>query len=251
MPKKLSLTMSAINVNTDEYGPMIAVRALSEPFVVSMLDSEGKVKDIKSRIRSAYLFDKDIEEIYLSISVFDASADIASKNEKLHHEVATYKTNAQGQAVDLKGLGKDFENFVRKVGLTNSDLKIEKEAALPQWAQSEGLRAAQISNICASTACEGAINPVSSICLPSAQTLQLQSMNRIASSRQITTVSSVLAKSVPALGGMKIAMAPAWAGYGIMTATHATALAGATAGGLAIAENNSNGSGRSRSPIYP
>ena len=43
---------------------MIAVRALSEPFVVSMLDSEGKVKDIKSRIRSAYLFDKNIEEIY-------------------------------------------------------------------------------------------------------------------------------------------------------------------------------------------
>jgi hypothetical protein len=50
---------------------------------------------------------------------------------------------------------------------------------------------------------------------------------------------------------MKIAVAPAWAGYGIMTAKHVTALAGATAGGLAVAENNSNGGVKSRSPYIP
>ena len=126
LPKNLTFTMTAINVNTEKYGKMTAVRALSEPFVVSVLNSEGKVKEVKSRIRAAYLFDSEIDEIYLSMSVFDGAADIDSKNEKLKYEVATYKTDAEGIAVDLNGLGKDFESFVRKVGLTSQDLEIKK-----------------------------------------------------------------------------------------------------------------------------
>ena len=251
IPEKLTFTMTAINTNTEKYGKMIAVRALSEPFIVSVLNSEGKVKELKSRIRAAYLFDSEIDEVYLSMSVFDASTDINSKNEKLRYEVATYKTDAEGTAVDLKGLGKDYESFVRKVGLTSQELEIEKETTLPQWAQSEGLRAIQLSNICAAAACEGALNPVTTITLPAARTVALQSANRIVSVERITTISSMLAKNVPALGGMKIALAPAWAGYGIMTASHVTALAGATAGGIAITENNSNGGGKSRSPVVP
>jgi hypothetical protein len=250
MPEKITFTMTAMSTNTEEYGRMIAVRALSEPFKVSVLDSEGKIKKLKSRIRAAYLFDSEINEIYLCMSVFDASTDINSKNEKLRYEVATYKTDSEGNAVDLKGLGKDFETFVRKVGLTNQDFEIEKETTLPQWARSEGLSAIQLSNICAAAACEGALNPVATITMPAARTVALQSANRIVSVQQGATISSVLAKNVPALGGMKIAVAPALAGSGLMTAGNVTALAGATAGGVAIVENNSNG-GSTRSPVVP
>jgi hypothetical protein len=251
LPNNLTFTMTAINVNTNQYGRLTAVRALSEPFVVSVLNKEGKVKEIKSRMRAAYLFDSEINEIYLSMSVFEAATDINSKNEKLLHEVATYKTDANGVAVDLDGLGKDFEGFVRKVGLTSHDLKIEKETRLPQWAQSEGLRADQMSNICAAATCEGALNPVTTITIPAARIAALQSAGNIASAQQITTISAVLAKDVPALGGMKIAVSPAWAGYKLLTAGNVTALAGATAGGIAIVENNTDDSSSARSPIVP
>lgn len=252
LPKNLTFTMAAINVNTDKYGRMTVVRALSEPFIVNVINEDGKIKEAKTKIRAAYLFDDEIDEVYLSITVFDAKADINSKNEMLRHEVATYKTDVNGNAVDLNGLGKDFESFVKKVGLTNQDFKVEKETSLPQWAQSEGLRAFQMSNICAAVSCEGALNPVTTLTIPGARIAALQSTNRIYSAQKVSSISTMLAKNVPALGGMKIAIAPAWAGYGIMTASHATALAGASAGGLAIAENNSNGGGRSkRSPIVP
>jgi hypothetical protein len=251
LTKNITFTMTAINVNTNKYGSMTAVRALSEPFVISVVNSDGKIKEVESRIRAAYLFDSQIEDIYLSMSVFEASADIESKNEKLRYEVATYKTDASGNAVDMSGLGKDFEDFVRKVGLTSQDLKVEKETALPAWAKSEGLHAAQLSNICAAAACEGALNPVTTVTMPAARTVALQSTNEIISAGKVTTVSSILAKSVPALGGMKIAVAPAWAGYSLITATNVTALAGATAGGVAIVENNSNGGDNTRSPSVP
>ncbi len=251
LPKNLTFTMTAISVNTEKYGKMTAVRALSEPFVVSVSNSEGKMKEVKSRIRTAYLFDTEIEDIYLSMSVFDAAADIDSKNEKLRYEVATYKTDAEGVAVDLKGLGKDFETFVRKVGLTTQDLEIEKETTLPKWAQSEGLHAMQLSNICAAVACEGALNPVTSINMPEARTVALQSTNKIIPVAKMTPISEMLAKNVPALGEMKIAVAPAWAGNGLFTAGNIAALGGATAGGIAIIENNSDGSSSSRSPVVP
>jgi hypothetical protein len=250
LPKNLTFTMSAINVNTGIYGRMIAVRALSEPFTISILNSEGKVEKVQARVRSAYLFDVEIENVFLSMSVFDAAADINSKNEKLRYELATYKTDADGKSVDLKGLGIDFENFIRKVGLSSQDLKVEKETSLPGWAQSEGLRAVQISNICAAAACEGALNPVTTITMPAARTIALQSTNGIISASQISTISATLAQNVSALGGMKIAIAPAWAGYGLMTGSHVTAIAGATAGGVAIAEYNDDDT-KSRSPVVP
>ena len=243
--------MTSMEENTEKYGRMIAVRALSEPFVVKVFKAKEGLKDVKSRIRAAYLFDSDVEDVYLSISVFEATGNIDSSNEKLRHETATYKTNARGVAVDLRGLSKDFEKFIRKVGLTNESLNVVNKVSLPRWAQSEGLRAAQIGNICAATSCEGALNPVVTVCLPTARTVALQSFGSIASAGQIGSIGVVLAKSVPALAGMKIAMAPAWAGLGLGTAAHVTGLAGATAGGIAIAENNSNGGTSARSPVTP
>lgn len=251
-PRNLTFTMTAISVKTDQYGRMIVVRALSEPFNVSVINDEGKIRDVKSRIRSAYLFDNEIKDIYLSMSVFDAAADINSKNEKLRYEVATYKTDSEGTAVNLKGLGKDFESFIRKVGLTSQEFKVEKEINLPQWAQSEGLRAFQVSNICAAVTCEGALNPVTILTMPIAQIVSLQSTNSIASAPNVSPIGAMLAKDVPALGGMKIAVAPAFAGYELFTATNVTAAAGAMAGGLAIAENNNGSDNHNvRSPIVP
>lgn len=251
LPKNLSFTLTAIEENTETFGKMIAVRAISEPFVIRVVKAQEGLKDVKSKIRAAYLFDQDIEEVYLSISVFEASGNIETSNEKLRHEVATYKTNSKGAAVNLEGLSKDFEKFIRKVGLTNKNVEVVKEASLPRWAQAEGLRAAQVCNVCAATSCEGAPNPVVTICLPAARTVALQSFGRIVSVRQMGSIGTALAKNVPAMSGMKIAMAPAWAGLGLGSASHVTALAGATAGGIAIAENNSNGGSSNRSPAVP
>lgn len=78
----------------------------------------------------------------------------------------------------------------------------------------------------------------------------LQSTNRIVSAQQVSSISSMLAKDVPALGGMKIAVAPALAG-GLLTAGNVTALAGATAGGVAISEYNSDDDSTTRSPVAP
>jgi hypothetical protein len=250
LPKKLTFTLTAMEENTEKYGRMIAVRALSEPFVVKVVKAKEGLKNVKSRIRTAYLFDSNVEDVYLSISVFEATGNIDSSNEKLRHETATYKTNAQGVAVDLKGISKDFEKFIRKVGLTNKSVNVDKKVSLPRWAQSEGLRAAQIGNICAATSCEGAINPVVTVCLPAARTVALQSFGSIVSAGQIGNIGVILAKNIPAMSGMKIAVAPGWAGLGLGTAAHVTGLAGATAGGIAIVENNSNG-GTSRSPVTP
>ncbi|MFC1781707.1 hypothetical protein ACFLZ8_05545 [Planctomycetota bacterium] len=250
LPKKITFTLTAMNIDTETYGQMIAVRALSEPFVVKAIRAQEGVKDIKSKIRVAYLFDSQIDNVYLSVSVYEASANVVSSNERLRHEVATYKTNAGGVSVDLSGLGSDFEKFIRKVGLTNKNLTVSKEVAIPLWAQYEGLRASQVTNMCAATACEGALNPVTTLCFPVARTIALQSMNRISSAGEIGTIGSILAKSVPAMGGMKIAVAPAWVGLGLSTAQIA-GIAGATAGGIAIAENSSSDSSSTRSPSTP
>jgi hypothetical protein len=252
LPKKLNLTLTAKQVKTNMFGEMIAVRALSEPFVVRVIRvKEGKydVKNAKSRIRTVYLFDSEINDVYLSISVFEITANINAPNEKLRHEVATYKTNAQGVPVDFSGLGKEFENFVRKVGLTSQNLKVEKQTPLPEWARLQGLPVGQVSNICAALACEGALNPVATIWMASARTVELQSGGRLASASKIGNISSILAKNIPGMGGMKIAVAPA-AIMG-MSANTAATVAGATVGTVAIAGGfDSDGHG-SRSPSTP
>jgi len=246
LPGELRFTLTAIELKTDVFGEMIAVRALSEPFFV-----KGGMGSLRSRINTVYLFDPKIEEIYLSVSVFEATKD-ANGKKTLRHEVATYRTDAAGASVDLNGLGPKFEKFVREVGLSRKSVKIEKKSPLPQWAQSEGLAAAQVANICAAMACEGALNPVVTVCIPSARIVAMQSLDEIYSIGTFTTAETVagsLGKSVPGIGTMKIAVAPAWTGMGLITAKTATLAAGATAGGLVIANNS--GQGRNRSPSTP
>jgi hypothetical protein len=247
LPSNLKFTLAAIKVTTDKFGEMVAVRALSEPFFIKV----GK-GSARCRMNAVYLFDPHIENIYLSISVFEASTDTNGFKETLHHEVATYKTDTTGTSVDLTGLGTEFEKFAREVGLRTKSVKVVKEVPLPLWAQSEGVAAAQVANICVALACEGASNPVATVCIPAARLLAMQSVGQISAAGAVAsagTVATTLGQSVPGIATMKIAMAPAFAGLDLGTAS---TVAAASAGGVAVAANNSNGGGKSnRSPSTP
>lgn len=245
LPGELRFTLTAMELNTDVFGEIIAVRALSEPFFVK----SGK-DSLRSKINAVYLFDPKIEEIYLSISVFETTKD-ANGKKTFRHEVATYRTNAAGASVDLKGLGPKFEKFVRKVGLSNKSVKIEKKSPLPQWAKSEGLATAQVANICAAMACEGALNPVVTVCIPSARIVAMQSLGQISSIGAFATADTVagsLGKGVTGIGTMKIAAAPAFLGTNLGTAG---VIAGGAAGGVAIGGGFSSDGSKERSPSTP
>lgn len=245
LPAELVFTLTAINIETDEFGQMIAVRALSEPFFVKV--NNGFVN---CKINTVYLFDPEIEEIYLSVSTFGATTNANGYKETLRHEIATYRTNATGASINLSGLGKDFEKFVQKVGLSGKTVKVTQETPLPQWAQSECLVAAQVATICGAMACEGAPNPVVTVCIPAAQTIGMQSTGLIPSmtGMSVGTVAGTLGQTVPGIGTMKIAMAPVFAGMGLGTA--AAVGGAATAGGFVI-DNNTGGHSSHRSPAAP
>lgn len=196
VPRELKFTLTAIRLKTEALGEMIAVRALSEPFFAKTAKEKGSVGSVQARINSLYVFDPEFEDIYLSISVFKATANINGFNETLQHVVATCKADTAGQPVDFSDLDKDkdFEKLTSKLGLT-SNLKVVKASPLPRWAQAEGIRAAQVANICAATSCEGALNPVTTVCLPAARTVQRQSF-----SEPITTSAQLAA---PDGGGLE------------------------------------------------
>jgi hypothetical protein len=192
-----------------------------------------------------YLFDTDVEQVYLSVSVFDASTKMNGYDEQLRNEVATYMLDTKGKPVNLSGISKDFEKMVRKLGLKNDELKVTQKVELPQWVCTSLANTIEASNICAATACEGATNPVITICAASTQTFHLQSAGYILSTGVPMTVSKALVQTIPGIGGMKIAMAPAIMGLSAQTAG---AAAGATAGGIAIANGGSSSSSNARSP---
>ena len=248
LPSEMKFTVTAIGLETKVFGEMIAVRALSEPFAFKTTKKDGQIGFVQSKIGAVYVFDPEIEDIYLSISVFEARANINGFKEKLRREVASYMTDAAGLSVDLSGLGEKFEEFVKKVGLTNKDLKVVKEAQLPQWARLGGLRTARVADMCAAMACEGAFNPVVTVCIPSSRLVFMQGFGGFASVAELGTVSSTLAKSVSVVGSMKIAVAPAFMGMGLGTIG---TIAGATAGTIAVAGGGGGGGSGSRSPSQP
>lgn len=248
LPSEMKFTVTAIGLETKVFGEMIAVRALSEPFAFKTTKKDGQIGFVQSKIGAIYVFDPEIEDIYLSISVFEARANINGFKEKLRREVASYMTDAAGLSVDLSGLGEKFEEFVKKVGLTNKDLKVVKEAQLPQWARLGGLRTARVADMSAAMACEGAFNPVVTVCISSSRLVFMQGFGRFASVAELGTVSSTLTKSVSAIGSMKIAVAPAFMGMGLGTIG---AIAGGTAGAIAVAGGGGGGGSGSRSPSQP
>jgi len=249
LPADLKLTLTAIEQQTEAQGKLIAVRALSEPFKVRALGKKGKAGNVKCRVNSLYLFDEHIEEIFMSMSVFEAKTNINGFNEKLRHEIATYKTNSKGAPAISGKLGKKFEKLVRGVGLAKKALKVSKEVPLPKWAKSEGLGTSHVANMCAARACEGALNPVAVVLVSGSRVISMQTMGMLSStgamaaaSGTMGSISGSLAAGVPALGGMNLAAAPTIMGVGAGTA-------GAIAGGTtAIAAGTSGGGSSSRSP---
>jgi len=151
---ELNFTSTSIRVTTRAFGEMIAVAALSEPFSVKA----GR-DSVSSTVNTVYLFNPQIEDVYMSISVFEAATEARGFKETLRHEVATYKTDPAGVPVDLSDVGRDFARLVAKVGLSESGLEVIRESPLPRWARSEGLSAAQVAHICSATVCEGTLRP--------------------------------------------------------------------------------------------
>jgi len=119
---EVSFTLTAIDVRTRAFGNMIAVRALSEPFFLTI--EKGP---LRCKMNTVYLFDQDIDNVYLSISVFVANTDARGMQETFRHEVATYRTDAAGRPLDLSDVGKDFEALVAKVGLRRDSLQLQRK----------------------------------------------------------------------------------------------------------------------------
>jgi hypothetical protein len=78
LPDDLNFTLTAIELETEVIGRMIAVRALSEPFLV-----ETNNGSISSRINAVYIFDPQIEDIYLSVSVFDGETNTSTRGSNI------------------------------------------------------------------------------------------------------------------------------------------------------------------------
>ena len=246
LPGELRLTLTATSLESKLFGKMIAVRALSEPFVVRAANAKKDNGIINARINTVYLFDSQIQEVYLALSVFQAQTTMNGFNEELRYEVATYRTDAAGTAIDLSGLDSNFSTFAAGVGLSNKGLKIQTASApLPQWAQSVCSGAAQAANICAATACEGGSNQVATIYVPATQTSTMQSLGRIASMDTIGTVNSRLAADTIGIKGMRIAAMPK------LTPKSALLLGGTTGIVLIAAGGGGGGGGSSRSPSVP
>jgi hypothetical protein len=237
-PPQLVFNMKAAGLETKKQGHTIAVRAVSKPFVLNLTETQGKSGQVSCKIATVYLFDSEVEEVYLSVTVFEANTKMNGYAETLRSEVATYRVDTDGKAVDLTGLSKEFEQIVRKVGLSVKPLKVTKKVELPQWVRTDIINTIKATNICAATACEGALNPVVTIFAASSQMIGLQGTGMIIGSGTALTVSKVLVQTVPGIGAMKIAVAPLIGGMGLGTTG---AIAGGTAGGIAVAGGGGGG----------
>jgi hypothetical protein len=243
LPEQIKFSLTATGLKTN-FNETIAVRALSEPFTVNISGPKGKEEAVKCKINSVYLFDTDVEQIYLSISVFDATTKMNGYDEQLRNEVATYMLDEEGNPVNLSGIGKDFEKLIRKLGLKRDELKVTQNVELPQWIKSSLANTIEASNICAATASEGAMNPVLPICAATTQTFHLQCAGYLLAPGSPLTVSKMLVRTIHGIGGMKIAAAPTIIG---MSAGTAGTVVGATAGGVMIAGGGGGGGNEPRS----
>lgn len=245
VPSELRFTLMAMPIETQAHGELIAVRALSEPFFVDIAGGSAQC-----RMNCAYVFCSDFENIFFSTSVFDATTNCNGYGERLKHTVTTWKVDASGQPAKFDELGenKDFAKFISKLGVTKN-VQVVKAAPLPQWARSEGVRTAQVANLCASLSCEGALNPVATIYLPAASTVGLQSFSESLTLNTILTAAEG-SEAPSAAGGESLKWWPPWANIGWNWPTAAwgagLGVGGAAAGGAFDSDHSSR-----RSPVSP
>lgn len=212
LPNELRFTITSMKVKTANLGDLVAVRAISDAFLVKVAAIKGGYGFVKCRTGAVYLFRPLPEQavgddIYLSAMVFVASTNIDDMDQSYRYEFGTYKTDDKGKAVDMNGLDKekDFQNFVREIQLTPKVLEVNNPCCPPQWVQSEIGSAAQIVTTCAAVACEQTIvNPVSNIFMATARTYQLQQQYVLASMPFERTVCHALKENVAELSQMNI-----------------------------------------------
>ncbi|MBN1796052.1 MAG: hypothetical protein JW804_05210 [Sedimentisphaerales bacterium] len=240
LPGRLKFTVTAARLQTSVLGDMIAARALSEPFAFDTAGATGKAGKVTCKVNAVYVFDPEMEDIYLSVSVFEATTTVNGFKETLRHELATYMTDDQATPLDFSGLGKNFEKPVRKVGLIDKDIKIKNPTHLPEWVRRDGLRVTGLANTCAALACEGASNPAVTICIPGGRMVAMQGLGHIASSTGQQTVAGLLARRIEAISSMKLA-APS--GFMGMSYTTVGAIVGGTVGGVAAGGGGGGGGG--------
>ena len=244
VPGELKFTLTAMPIETQAHGELIAVRALSEPFFVGIAGGSAQC-----RMNCVYVFCSDFEDIFFSASVFGATTNCNGYGEKLKHTVTAWKVDAAGQPAKFDELGesKDFAKLVSKLGVTRN-VQVVKAAPLPQWARSEGVKAAQVANLCASISCEGALNPVATIYLPAASTVGLQSFSESLTLNTILTAAEG-SEGAAASAGKGLKWWPPWAniGWNWPTAAWGTGLGvgGAAIGGAFQSEHHH----RHRSPV--
>ena len=248
--RELTFTLTAIPLETETYGELVAVRAMSEPFFVQTVADDGGEGTVRCRMNCAYVFSSDFEDIFLSASVFGGTTVVNGFGEKLKHTVTTWKVDAAGQPANFSELGnnKEFAKLTSKLGMSEG-LEVARPAPLPQWARSDGVRAAQVANICAAVSCEGALNPVATIYMPVASTLGLQSF------RESLTASTLMTAADGAEGAAGSASEglqwwPPWANVGWNWPTAAWG-AGLGVGGAAIGGAFDGDGSSHRSPAAP
>jgi hypothetical protein len=180
LPDELKFTVSSIKVPTKELGDLVAVRAISDPFMIKAIGQNEEYGYVKCQVASVYLFDpyvmnRDSEDLYVSATKFMAATKMDGMTQEYCYEFGTYKTDSNGTPIDLNGLDYVFEGFTQKIELTPEPLEVNEPTGMPFWARSEIVNAAQIASTCAAVTCEQAIvNPVASVYLAAARTYQFQ-----------------------------------------------------------------------------
>lgn len=242
VPGELRFTLTAMPIQTQAHGELIAVRALSEPFPAEITGGTAQC-----RMNCAYVFCSGFEDIFFSASVFGATTNCNGYGENLKHTVTTWKVDASGQPAKFEELGenKDFERLLSRLGVTRNVVVVQA-ASLPQWARSEGVRAAQVANLCASVSCEGALNPVATIYLPAASTVGLQSFSESLTLNRILTGAEG-SEAAAGAGGESLKWWPPWAniGWNWPTAAWGTGLGFGIAGAAGAFDDDSHHSRRS------
>ena len=226
VPGELKFTLTAMPIETQAHGELIAVRALSEPFFVDITGGSARC-----RMNCAYVFCPDFEQIFFSASVFGAATNCNGFAEMLKHTVVTWKVDAAGEPAKFDQLGenKDFAKLVSRLGVTKP-IEVVKAASLPQWARSEGVRTAQVANLCASVSCEGALNPVATIYVPAASTVGLQSFSESLTLNKVLAGAEGSEAPTGAAGGKESGFWPPWENIGWNWPTAAWGVGGTAAG---------------------
>ncbi len=238
VPGQMKFTLTAIPIETQAHGELIAVRALSEPFLVEITGGSALC-----RMNCAYVFCSAFEDIFFSASVFAAGTTCNGYGETLKHTVTTWKVDAAGLPAKFDELGqsKDFAKLVSKLGVTQN-VQVVKAAPLPQWARSEGIKTAQVANLCGAVSCEGALNPVATIYLPVASTVGLQSFSESLTLNAILAGAEGSEAPAGASGGEGLKWWPPWAniGWNWPTAAWGTGLGFGIAGAAGAFDSDSS-----------